>query len=126
LEPVAAPSVLLNEGNLSRQPFRRYTKLDKKVRSSEQGKILAILLALIVASMAALPVGTALASAPLQPSDSLKVGPVVTIALDNVGGWGWTGPASQNDSGHLIRLQGGAWRDVPRGDASWGALKNAA
>jgi hypothetical protein len=93
------------------------------VRLRGQSGILAALVALIMVVMTALPAG----AAALQPSDQLKVGPVVTFALDNVGGgWGWTGPSGSGDSSHLIRLQDGSWRDVPRSDPAWGALKNAA
>jgi hypothetical protein len=101
--------------------------LDTTVRLRGHGRLFAVLLGLFVAGTAVLPTGKVQASATLQTSDLLKVGPVVTIALDNVGGgWGWTGPARPSDDGHLIRLQDGAWRDVPRLDASWGALRNAA
>jgi hypothetical protein len=99
--------------------------VDKIVRLHGRGRMFPMLLVAIIAGLAALPAGAAPSA--LQQSDSLKVGPVVTIALDNGGGgWGWTGPANPNDNGHLIRLQNSAWHDVPKGDAAWGALRNAA
>lgn len=98
--------------------------MDKKVRFSGLSRIFATLLALVIAAPAALPAGAAPAA---QQDNSLKVGPVSTIALDNNGGgWGWTGPANSNDNGHLLRMQSGVWHEVPKGDPSWGALKNAA
>ena len=98
--------------------------MDKRVRLGGHSRKYIVLLALVIAALAALPAGAAPAA---QQSDSLKVGPVSTIALDNNGGgWGWTGPTSPSDNGHLIRLQNGAWHEVPKGDPSWGALKNAA
>ena len=98
--------------------------MDKKVGLHRRARMFAVLATIIVLNMGTLPAGAAPAA---QSSQSPKVGPVVTVALDNQGGgWGWTGPTDRNDNGHLIHMQNGAWHDVPRGDAAWGALSRAA
>ena len=98
--------------------------MDKKLRLHGVSRMLSVLVAIMVVSMAALPVGAAPTA---QSSQSLKVGPVVTVALDNLGGgWGWTGPVDRDDNGHLIRMENGTWHDVPRSDPAWGALSKAA
>lgn len=62
-----------------------------------------------------------------QTADQLAVGPVSTLAIDNVGGgWGWTGPASPNDTGHLLKLTNGAWTEVSRNDPNAGRVAGAA
>jgi hypothetical protein len=79
-----------------------------------------IALGLLALPLRAVPVGA-------QTADQLKVGPVSALAIDNVGGgWGWTGPANPQDSGHLIRLKGGVWAEVSRNDAASGQLGTAA
>jgi hypothetical protein len=66
------------------------------------------------------------ASAQNQPEPP-AVGPVSAMAIDNVGGgWAWTGPRDQNDLGHILRLDSGAWRDVSRDSREAGALGRAA
>ncbi|MEO5952535.1 MAG: hypothetical protein ABIQ44_08745 [Chloroflexia bacterium] len=62
-----------------------------------------------------------------QTSADLAVGPVSTLAIDNVGGgWGWTGPANPNDSGHLLRFTKNIWTEVPRTNFDAGKLSTAA
>jgi len=98
--------------------------LKRKAHSHGHSGIFTALVTLVMVAMTALPVSAAPTS--LQKAGQLKVGPVVTMALDdNGGGWGWTGPSDQGDSGHLIRLKDGAWQDVPRSDPAWGALSKA-
>ena len=99
--------------------------MKRTVRLRGHRGIFTALIALVMVAMTALPVSAAPTS--LQKAGQLKIGPVVTMALDdNGGGWGWTGPTGQGDSGHLIRLKDGAWQDVPRSDPAWGALSKAA
>ncbi|HET9495267.1 MAG TPA: hypothetical protein VFR15_13645 [Chloroflexia bacterium] len=66
------------------------------------------------------------ASAQTQP-DPPPYGAVSAMAIDNVGGgWAWTGPRDQNDLGHILRLQNGAWGEVVRDSREAGALGRAA
>jgi hypothetical protein len=66
------------------------------------------------------------ASAQNQPEPP-PVGPVSAMAIDNVGGgWAWTGPRDQNDAGHILRLENGAWREVLRDSREAGAIGRAA
>jgi hypothetical protein len=52
---------------------------------------------------------------------------VSAVAIDNVGrGWAWTGPRDQNDAGHILRLENGAWREVLRDSREAGAIGRAA
>src|SRR6476661_11114493 len=62
-----------------------------------------------------------------QTSEQLRIGPVSALAIDNVGGgWGWSGPANQNDSGHLIRLDNGIWHEDMRDSPASSVFKDAA
>lgn len=91
-----------------------------KMRGSRLAPV--ILLALLFLTM---PFRSTPANA--QTAVELKVGPVSALAIDNIGGgWGWTGPANPNDSGHLIRLNGGMWVEVSRSDPASGQLGTAA
>jgi hypothetical protein len=77
--------------------------------------------------LAALPIFSGTRSTNAQTADQLKIGPVSALANYNVGGgWGWSGPANQNDSGHLIRLDNGAWHEDMRDNPATAALKDAA
>jgi hypothetical protein len=81
-------------------------------------------LALMIIAVLAMPAG---AAPPAQTPEQLAVGPVSTLAIDNVGGgWGWTGPANPQDNGHLLRLENGVWRDFPKNDPAAGDLGRTA
>src|SRR5690349_8158980 len=62
-----------------------------------------------------------------QTSEQLRIGPVSALAIDNVGGgWGWSGPANQDDSGHLIHLNNGIWQEDMRDGPASSVFKDAA
>jgi hypothetical protein len=62
-----------------------------------------------------------------QTSEQLRIGPVSALAIDNVGGgWGWSGPANQDDSGHLIHLDNGIWQEDMRDGPASSVFKDAA
>lgn len=101
-------------------PRETHTLQTLSLSSSSRAGLVA-LLALVALSLSA-------SAAPReQVSQQLKVGPVVTLAIDdNGGGWGWTGPADPRDNGHLLRLQNGSWVEVPRNDPAGGDMVRTA
>jgi hypothetical protein len=59
---------------------------------------------------------------------ALRVGPIVTMALDNAGsGWAWAGPASPTENPKFLRISAGTYRAVTINDRDAGELvRNAA
>ncbi|HEY0072172.1 MAG TPA: hypothetical protein VGE04_19595 [Chloroflexia bacterium] len=54
---------------------------------------------------------------------TLRVGPIVTLAVDNTGsGWAWAGPASPTEDPKLLRISGGTYRAVTGSDREGGEL----
>lgn len=95
-------------------------------RTNHLRATLAVLVALTLFGVGTISPG-ALAAPETQTASELKVGPVVTIALDNRGGgWGWTGPANPDDGGHLLRLRNGSWVDVTHSDPAGGDMARTA
>ncbi len=77
--------------------------------------------------LVAIPMLSGLRSTIAQTSEQLRIGPISALAIDNMGGgWGWSGPASQNDSGHLIRLVNGIWQEDMRDSPATSVFKDAA
>ena len=73
-----------------------------------------------------IPIFSGAQSTSAQTADQLQIGPISALAIDNVGGgWGWSGPANPNDSGHLIRLDNGAWHEDMRDSPASLVLKDA-
>src|SRR4051794_25377003 len=100
------------------------------IHTNRRSRALAVLVTISILGPALFAGNTAkrvFAAPARQTPQQLKIGPVAVMAIDNNGsGWAWTGPANERDNGHLLRLQNGAWADVPRSDAAGGGMGRTA